>query len=821
MMNSKLWGASALTLSAALFAAQAQAADATSASASAADSATADATTIDAVIVTGTRQTGVRAVDSAAPVQVVDSGALTRTGQSDLRLALSNLTPSFSAQAFGGDAANLTLSARLRGTSANQTLVLINGKRRHTTANLAVLAGAYQGSAAADLNFIPVAGISRVEVLTDGAAAQYGTDAIAGVINIILKDDNHGGEVSGAGGAYYERDGETSSLSANIGLAPSDNSYINLTFENRFHDFSFRGGPDARIIGSSVVAANPTWPTIIQDYPYVNRIAGDARVQLNVGSFSAGVRPNETLEVYSFGTYGRKKATAYENYRLPNRIPTVYPAGFSPRLETLEKDLALTGGVKGQAFGWNFDLSSTYGKDDHQIRVRNSANLQLFADTGSTPTQFHAGDFISTQWTNNLDVSREFAVGWATPLNVAFGLEQRDESYEIKAGDPASRYKSGSQSYPGFALTDAGKHDRDSWAAYVDLAASPIENLQLDLAGRHEHFSDFGSTDIVKLTGRYDFTPAFALRGTASTGFRAPTLAELNYSATNVSPTTAFVQLAPNSAGARLLGLDGLDPEKSKNLSIGIVAEPIDRVTLTIDAYQIKIEDRIVGSGALYGKIGGAVVNAAITNAIAANGNTLDPSVGTTGINLFTNGLDTRTRGIEILASTWTNLGEHGKIDWTLGANINTTKVTRIAAPPTGLAGSALFDQTAIANLEHASPRYKVGLTSLYSSGKWTVNLVNTVYGPAWSYTNVNGAFFKDKIKTSLITDLEFAYKITPSLRAAWGANNLFDVYPDKLNPAGTTASIAAGNPGVALYPSFSAFGINGGYYYGRLTYSF
>jgi iron complex outermembrane recepter protein len=818
-MNSKLWGASALALSAALLAARAHAAEATPALAAGIST---DATTIDAVIVTGTRQTGVRAVGSAAPVQVVDSGALTRTGQPDLRLALSNLAPSFTAQAFGGDAANLTLSARLRGTSANQTLVLVNGKRRHTTANLAVLAGAYQGSAAADLNFIPVAAISRVEVLTDGAAAQYGTDAIAGVINIILKDDSHGGEVSAAGGAYYERDGETSSISANVGFAPSENSYLNLTFENRFHDFSLRGAPDARIISSSAVAANPTWPTIIQDYPYANKIAGDARVQLNVGTFSAGLKPSETLEIYGFGTYGQKKATAYENYRLPNRIPAVYPRGFSPRLETLEKDYAVTGGVKGQALsGWTFDLSSTYGKDDHEIRVRNSANLPLFADTGATPTQFHAGDFVSTQWTNNLDLSREFAVGWASPLNLALGLEQRDESYEIKAGDPASRYKSGSQSYPGFALTDAGKHKRDSWAAYVDLAASPIENLKLDLAARHEHFSDFGSTDIVKLTGRYDFTPAFALRGTASTGFRAPTLAELNYSATNVSPTTAFVQLAPNSAGARLLGLNGLKPEKSRNLSLGVVAKPIDRVTLTIDAYQIKIDDRIVGSGALYGKIGGSVVNAAITNAIAANGNTLDPSVGATGINVFTNGLDTRTRGVEILASTWTNLGDHGKIDWTLGANINTTKVTDISAPPPGLAGSALFDKTAIANLEHASPRYKVALTSLYSSGPWTVNLVNTAYGPAWSYTNVNGSYFKDRIKTHLITDLELAYRITPSLRGALGANNLFDVYPDKLNPAGTAASIAAGNPGVALYPSFSPFGINGGYYYGKLTYSF
>jgi len=781
-----------------------------------------DAASVEGVIVTGTRQTGIRAVDSPAPVQVIAEDALARTGQPDLRLALSNLVPSFTAQAFGGDAANLTLSARLRGLSANHTLVLINGKRRHGTANLAVLAGAYQGSAGADLNFIPTASIARIEVLTDGAAAQYGTDAIAGVINIILKDADHGGSASATGGAYYKNDGETYSLSANAGFAPAPGAYVNVTLENRFHDFSFSGNPDARVTSTSAVTANPTWPSALSGYPYVNQIAGDARYQLNVGTASAGWKASEAVEVYAFGTYGVKKATAYENYRLPNRLPAIYPKGFSPRLETLEKDGALTGGIKGQVFGgWRYDLSSTYGRDDHEVRVRNSANIQLYTDTGATPTDFHAGDFIFSQWTNNLDLSREFEVGWASPLTLALGLEQRNETYEIKAGDYASRYKSGSQSYPGFALTDAGEHDRDSWAAYADLAVSPVENLKLDFAVRHEKFSDFGSADIAKLTGRYDFTPAFAVRGTVSTGFRAPTLAELYYSATNVSPTTAFVQLAPGSAGAKLLGVDGLDPEKSTNLSVGIVAEPLPRVSLTIDAYQIEIEDRIVGSGALYGKISGTVVNAAITNAIAANGNVLDPSVGTTGINLFSNGLDTRTRGVEALATTWTDLGEFGKIDWTLGVNVNQTKVTRIAAPPSGLGGSVLYDKAAIAFLEHASPRYKANLSAVYTNDRWTVNLVNTLYGKAWAYTNVNGTYFKDEIKSHLITDLELSYRVTDGLKVALGANNLFDVYPEELNAAGTAASVAAGNPGVAKYPSFSPFGINGGYYYARVTYDF
>lgn len=280
-----------------------------------------------------------------------------------------------------------------------------------------------------------------------------------------------------------------------------------------------------------------------------------------------------------------------------------------------------------------------------------------------------------------------------------------------------------------------------------------------------------------------------------------------------VSPITAFVQLPPSSAGAKLLGLDSLDPEKSTNLSFGLVAEPLPRVSITLDAYQIEIEDRIVGSGSLFGKIGRASVDAAITNAITANGNVLDPSVGTTGINLFANGLDTRTRGIEALAATWTDLGELGKIDWTLGVNVNKTKVTRIATPPLGLGGAVLYDKAAIAFLEHATPRYKVNLSSVYTNGAWTVNLANTMYGTSWAYTNVNGAYFQDRIGRKLITDLELAYTLPRGLRVALGANNLFDVYPDRNGLIAYDGSGAYGN--------FAPFGLSGGFYYGRVSVKF
>ena len=801
---------------------------------------------VDEVIVTGTRQTGLKVEDSAAPVQVVDTAALTRTGQTDLRVGLANLVPSFNAQAFGGDTANLTLSARLRGLSPNHALVLVNGKRRHTTANFAVLSGAYQGAAATDLSFIPMASIGRIEVLTDGAAAQYGTDAIAGVINVILKKNTEGGSISATGGEYMDEGGKTAALSMNIGTAPTENSFLNLTAETKYHGFSNRGIGDQRIsnpASPSYSAANFAYESTIPGFPNKNLISGDAEYRLSNLGYNGGVAVTDDLHVYSFGSYGHKDASAYENYRRYNRVQgkqgaadRPYPLGFSPRERIIEDDYAGTIGISGLAAGWNFDLSSTYGVDDIEVRVEDSINASLYADTstltakGFSPTSFHAGSWTTTQLTNNLDLSKEFDVGMATPLAAAFGFENRHETYEIGAGEPASRYKEGSQSYPGFALTDAGKHSRDSWAIYADLAVSPIEALQVDAAVRYEHFSDFGETTVAKLTGRYDFNDYIAVRGTASTGFRAPTLAESFYSATNVSPTSAFVQLAPNSPAARLLGIDQLKPEESTNYSIGIVAHPIPAMTLTVDAYQIELTDRIFGSSSLYGTRNGVLASPQVLAAIIANGNVLDPTVTTTGINIFSNGLDTRSRGIDLVISYPTDLGDYGRIDWSLSGNYNTTKVTKVKAPPAALTtpsvpyptGQTLFAGNAKDLLEKASPKYKIGLNGLYTFGDLTVNLTETVYGKSSSLSDPgSGPLQNTSIGTTAITDLEVSYKFVDAVTVSVGANNLFNKYPDKLSAAYQAACVASGAGCVAVYPSYSPFGINGGYYYGRITYTF
>jgi iron complex outermembrane receptor protein len=774
-----------------------------------------------AVIVTGTRSSGIKVENSASPIQVLDAASLQRTGQPDLIQALAQNLPSFTAQAFGGDTANLTLSARLRGLSPNNTLVLINGKRRHGTANLAVLGGPYQGGAAADLNYIPVSAIDHIEVLQDGAAAQYGSDAIAGVINIILKSNNHGGTASATGGGYVDGGGRTADAAANVGVEPFKDAFLSLTAESKYHGYSDRGGIDPRVVNPANMAA---YPGMFQEpgYPHVNHISGDAQYHLNVLAANFGYDFAPDSQLYAIATYGRKEARAYENYRLPSRLPKIYPTGFSPKETMKQDDYALTAGVKGVVGGWNMDLSTTYGKDTSKIGVADSGNVSLFNDTGATPTVFSAGAFIASQLTTTLEASREFSVGWAKPLNVAGGVEHRIDKYEIEAGDPASRYKEGSQSYPGFSLTDAGSHRRTNEAAYIDLAGNPIADLTLDFAARYEHFSDFGNAKVGKLTTRYDITPAAAVRGTFSNGFRAPTLAEEYYSATNVGPTTAFVQLAPNSAGAKLVGVDGLKPERSTNFSLGLVLNPASNLAITFDAYQIKIRDRIVGSGALYGS-GGGTNSPAVVAAIKANGNVLDSTVSQTGINIFSNAVDTRSRGFEFVTTLNENYGTAGKVDWSIAANYNKVEVTKINQAPAQLLPQTLLDKTAISDLETASPKVRINLGALWKIGNWTVNLREAIYGKSSEYGSEDGSVYhKTEVSAKAITDLEVGYKISPAWSLAVGANNLFNQYPNGVNPLLLADQRAAGdNAAVTVLPSFSPFGINGGYYYARANYKF
>jgi iron complex outermembrane receptor protein len=821
-----------------------------------ADAATPDT---DAIIVTGTRVTGMRAADSAAPIQVVGTQAIANVGQQDLTQVLAQSLPSLNFQAIGGDTANLTLSAALRGLSPNNTLVLVNGKRRHGTANLAVLGGSpYSGSAAADFSFVPVNSIGQIEVLQDGAAAQYGSDAIAGVINVILKKNASGGMFTLTGGQFYEGDGETFSAALNTGFKLGDRGFVNLTGEYKYHNYTQRGGFDRRYFteaGAVRTDINPldaAGVKLNKFFPRNNPINGDAQFAIWNISGNAEYELSDGVTGYAFGTYGNRVSKAYQNYRRATRVvgttstgATVYPfpGGFNPQESLREEDLSLTAGLKGDASGWMWDLSLTYGRDAVALYTTNSVNPALYADIQlqnptlvAPQTDFYAGTLANSEWVGDLGVTKDFEAGLAKPITLAFGGQYRKNKYSITEGEPASYYKGGSQAYPGFAPKDSGVNTRESWAGYIDVALDPVEALHLDFAGRYEHYSDFGNVWTGKATARYDFSSAFAVRGTVSNGFRAPTLAEQFYSSVNVGPGTIFGQFPPNSAASALLGFGNLQPEKSTNFSAGIVAHPAPGLQITIDAYQIKLTRRIVPSAAIFGfdssfAGNGGIVSQAILDALVARGIDTTDATSYAGINLFTNGADSRTRGVEATIDYVTDFGDSGKVNWTLGFNYNTAKLLSVYPLPAQVTNvaygqTALLDRNSRDGLVNATPRVKTILNALYALGNFSANLRGTVYGAASQWTSYSGSGNPGaagetllKIGTTVIADLNLGYKLTSGLRFDIGANNL-------LNKKAPTVPTVGGRPasGGNVFSApigFTPWGINGGYYYARATFTF
>ena len=900
----------------------------------------------ETVIVTGTRVQGMTAQDSAAPITVLGNDALSQgVGTPDVRSALGQLVPSFTAQQSGGDTAELSLSAALRGLSPNDTLVLVNGVRRHYSANLHVDAGGFAaGSAAPDLSLIPEAAIDHIEVLQDGAAAQYGSDAIGGVVNIILKKNADGGTASATAGQNYDRMGQTYDVSVNAGIPLTSRGYLNISADKQYRGFTFNGGPDARYInaygqpvpegtvasapnasgvvtcsgGNCIPTTGPYAITDDPDYPYVNRIAGNGEYQLTMGSFNAAYNVNNNVQFYAFGTLAYRVARAFENYRLPsqniatpgsnqpcsasnpqgyataqtatggvacaigigggvsvlgeaatpgiNASGTIissgqagtlytpgelaqYPHGFQPQEGLQETDYQYNAGVKFNLFGWDTNADIGYGKDIDNIYTYNSGNRSLFIDTHSSPMNFYDGAFQSSQFTGTIDTSQAFDVGLASPLTVAAGVEAREDTYAIYSGDPQSYYKEGAQSFPGFSPATASHHARNNYAVYLDFAAEPIENLTLDIAGRAEHFTDFGDTHIGKVTARYDFSPAFAIRGTVATGFRAPTLAEEFYTTVNVSPTSATVQLPADSAAAKLLGLQNLKPEISTQYSFGFVLHPLDDLSATVDFYSTKLDDRIVASTTI-NSVGGAINTPLVTQAINAVGVSLDPTASQQGVTAFYNGLNTLTQGVDVMVQYYTDFDQYGAVTWLLSGNYNQTSVSSVAPPPEVLTASnpqaSFFNYESLYNFTHSTPTTKIALTGNWALGPFGITLRETYYGPQHSYVSPNngGELVPFDQAGVGLTDLEARYDVTDDVEIAFGGNNIFNLRPDTtpFNPASCagggviliSGSCVAGpnnpsngeaananNGSTNLAPFGSVWSANGGFYYARIQYKF
>ncbi|MBB2202075.1 TonB-dependent receptor plug domain-containing protein [Gluconacetobacter tumulisoli] len=749
------------------------------------------------VIVTGTRDPHQTARKSVSPVVVISARQLSQTGQADVRDALIQMIPSMTRSNMNIGNSNMTDAIQLRGLTPNQTLVLVNGKRRHTTSVMTDYTGPQQGSIPVDIDMIPVSAIDHVEVLQDGAAAQYGSDAIAGVVNIILKQSSRALTAQAINGGYYYGDGFTSGESVNWGTDLGGRGFFDLSAEYKYMDHTDRGGPDNR--------------TGLYD----NHILGNPRQQRETISYNMGYDVTENIQLYSFASYGHVNGESYQNFRTSAILPEVYPNGFSPQITLAQNDYSFTGGFKGHHLGWDWDVSTTYGGNAADVGMFDTVNPDLYQATGATPTTFDPMmTFNDTEWTTDAGIRRGFHLPvLASPLNFALGAQYRYDTYQVGAGEPASYYGGGPAADDGLSPMSASNSHRDVTAGYLDLSTQLIRNLQLDLAGRIEHYTDVGNTETGKAALRYDINPVIGLRGTISNGFRAPSLAEEHYSNLGVSPTGASGILPVNSRSAILLGSRPLRPERSMNYSVGLVLNPAPRLHIAIDAYQIDMRHRIT--------LGGVYNGEQAIDALEAGGFGLPSGLIPADVTAqyFANTSNTRTRGADITATYQTPLGRYGSINWDVAVNVNETQITHIDDDQNG---NPLLNALYQGFMTSYTPRNKQIFGGTWSNGKWSVALHEIRYGHVVSqqqyvtgpYAYSNSVYLPFYQAPRAATNILVGYQVTPSWRVALGANNLFNArqrtVPYDTNYLGTQK----------FNFDVQQIGFNGGYYYFQINYS-
>ncbi|MFW3896926.1 TonB-dependent receptor plug domain-containing protein [Pseudomonas bharatica] len=782
-------------------------------------------TALGTVIVTGSRGSEVRTVTSSpAPIDVIDSKQLEQTGSSSLREALQKTLPSFSQRPSGTSNDSVARPYSLRGLNGSNVLVLVNGKRRHNSSVINLDSTAAYGTNPVDLDMIPISAIDHVEVLRDGASAQYGSDAIAGVINIILKQNDNGGSVSTQYGQYYE-DGDGGNLrqTLNQGLALGDNGgFFNYALDAKSVQTATRS---REATGNLYFAGDPRNATADREV----QKNGLPKIKAINLSYNAELPVNDDLTLYSFSTLSQRDAKGGQNYRRPNStniIPQIYPDGTAPFYTLKETDYQAAAGGKGEIAEWHWDLSSTFGRAKSQAGADETLNASLGP---SSPTHFDTYSNTFDQWTNNLDLTRAFEVGLSKPLQVSWGLEHRHERYKTESDDPLS-WINGGYIYPSGPLAgqpgsvgaqgaitltpeDEGQASRNSYASYLDLGFNPTEKLYLGAAARFEKYDDnSGNTRSGKLTARYDFTPTFAVRGTVSNGFRAPSLSQSTYAQTanqytTVNGVSQFVEAKTarvDSALAKALGAEDLSPEKSRNISLGLTWQPLPQASVTLDAYQIEIRDRIALTGFLYGN--------GVDQILVANG--YKPGY---RIKYFTNAADTTTRGIDLVADYRVDYGQFGRVKYGIGANYNKTDIDDIKQTPAALKAAGnnleLFDRVAQGYLTVANPKTKLILSANWQIERFTVNAAVTRYDKVIARdANPN---YDVTYGAKWLTDLEVAYAVTDNFDIAVGANNLFDVRADNnAYPAGDVN-------GFPKFGSISPFDPYGGFWYTRVAYNF
>jgi iron complex outermembrane receptor protein len=799
--------------------------------------------------IVGSRNVNRTELTSSVPVDLIDVSQLQQTlPQYDVNQLLTYVAPSFNAnRQSASDGTEHIDPASLRGLGPDQTLVLINGKRRHTTSLLNYQGTFGSGSVGTDLNAIPVSAIERIEVLRDGASAQYGSDAIAGVINVVLKRNTNLLNANLTGGITSRGDGELGQISLNKGLSLGNGGFLNVTGEmyyrgrtNRTQDhnliifdqsanedffaYAFAGDSAASRAFDDAILANRGLKR--EDFHFQ---VGDAQLTNSSVFYNLSLPfgGDNKAEFYSFGGLNYRRGSGSGFRRLPsetsNVVLSIFPNGFQPHTLSDIWDGSFAAGIKYRFDnGWRLDFSNTFGDNRFDYGVEKTNNASLGA---GSPTEFDAGGHEFRQNTLNLDLSRYYN-NIASGLNLAFGGEFRVDNYRIRQGEEASwrnyalvtnsdgtvdnpsGLAGGSQSFIGFSPVNEVNESRTNASIYADGELNVSKNFTLSLAGRFEDYSDFGSTINGKISVRFALASWLALRGAASTGFRAPSLHQqyFSYVSTDILPSGQLGQagfFTNESPVARALGIPKLKEETSVNFSGGLTLNPVDRFTFSIDAYQVDVDDRIVLTGSFGLDDFGSPVEE-IQELLAP--------FGVSTARFFTNAVNTSTQGIDAVLTYNFPVGA-GTFDLTLAANFNRTEVDDERNIPAALVGqeSIYFSPANQTLLEKSNPRQKINFGLSYTVGKITALVRNTYFGEVTRNGFPFGGVQEHDGK--VVTDLSLGYQFTKVLSLTVGANNIFDVFPDTQIYSNTYF-------GVFKYAPVQ-MGTTGSFYFARLNLRF
>ncbi|MCZ6643235.1 MAG: TonB-dependent receptor [Gammaproteobacteria bacterium] len=823
-----------------------------------------DEETIEEVVVTGTRVEGRSATESLAPVDIITEEMIRSTGATETGKILQLLAPSFNFSSTTiSDGTDMIRPATLRGLGPDQLLVLVNGKRRHPTAHVNIQQTVARGDSGTDINAIPASAIKRIEVLRDGASAQYGSDAIAGVINIVLKD-NIGTELSAQWGSTTEGDGETLAVSVNAGFEIGEEGFVNFTFEYRDREETNRATP-------AITTLFGWYPAGVTDtdlrsgavMPEVKLRIGDSDSE-NIGFFYNAALPTASGEFYSFGGYTNRDGDASGFFRGPgdNRtVPALYPNGFLPNIITELTDWSVVAGYRGDINDtWDWDLSLAHGSSKFDFQERNTVNVSWWFEPldgmdaangifAESPQSGDTGNLLLDQTVLNFDVrgSREYGAGKL--LNIAVGIEYREDDYEIEAGDPLS-YTFGrtndpaipifgqtggaaspaTQGFPGFSPTEVVDDGRNSFAVYGDLESYVTDTILLGGALRYEDFSDFGSTLDGKLSARVNFNERVSLRGTVATGFRAPGVQQTFFSqkSTNLDASGTLADTLNGSrAVAQALGFADLREETSIGFTAGLVLQPSDAFSFTIDVYRIEIDDRIIFSSTLAPESTDAMGNPCVIGTGNCPIADVLSSLNVAQTNLFTNAVDTSTDGVDLVAKYTMDLNNGAQFDFNASVNFTSTDVDRINSSSSILSDTQVFDSGQVLLVEEGQPGEHGVFSGTYYSGPWTINARANYFGEVSSkgFTGVEHTW-----GAKTLVDAHVSYDFSDNVRFTVGGNNIFDTFPDDWGVGGTLEPPGGGAPfddgvtfgdgGFKYGWETLPFGINGASYYIRLDVS-